>query len=181
MYKRPPTKTSGRYYIWRLICGKSRKQKQGINSETHRLPDKGQCVGEHCFPNPHINKCVLASICSDSLTHAHMMSKICTLSLHTHGLLAAFGMRMGTRFSSQARKTKCNISLYGRNVKRGLVFKVSDQVTVEKDHEGFKSDKVKQTKQPPTSYISTSCYGDLTAQCTCKNIRAIILHKSVRK
>lgn len=81
--RKKPSKRGGRYYIWRLICGKTSKKKQGINSETHRLPDKGQRVGEHCSPNPHINNCVLASICSDSLTHAHMMSKICMLSTLT--------------------------------------------------------------------------------------------------
>lgn len=90
VYKRafsPPERSQvergGRYYIWRLICGETSKKKQGINSETHRLPDKGQRVGEHRSPNPHINNCVLASICSDFLTHAHMMSKICTFSTLT--------------------------------------------------------------------------------------------------
>lgn len=113
------SKTSGRYYIWRLICVKTSKQKQAINSETHRLPDKGRRVGEHCSPNPHINKCVLASICSDSLTHAHMMSKICTLSTSHSTALGHVGHTHGNPFSLASTPPKCNISSISRNVRKG--------------------------------------------------------------
>lgn len=112
--RKKPSKRGGRYYIWRLICGKTSKKKQGINSETHRLPDKGQRVGEHCSPNPHINNCVLASICSDSLTHAHMMSKICMLSTLTGTWLCS----VYAFFLANTHK-KCNISLNSWNVKKG--------------------------------------------------------------
>lgn len=114
-------KTLGRYYIWRVICSKYSEQKRSINSETHRLPDKGQC-GRAVLSKPTHKQNTHTYSNSNSLPFAqkqhrdsfsvwHIKLEMCTFStadiLHTHvGRIAPtkaqHGMKSKQFFNSQS-------------------------------------------------------------------------------